>query len=544
MPLPIALLAALALASPAPSPDSLPHATLLERLRAAAVNRPDRARVLTLGRSRAGREIAALRLADGEPPAARPAILVVANVDGPDVFSSGVALAIAERFAGDGEDVAAFLRETTLYVVPRANPDAAEARFLSPRAEVEATGASVDSDRDRRDGEDPPSDVNGDGLVSWMRWPDPAGEWVPDPLDPRVMTKANAAKGERGLFKLSIEGRDLDRDERVAEDAPRDAIVNRNFPHDWKEHGEGSGRFAIDEPEAKALADFVLARKDIQLVVTYGALDNLVEKPKTVKADAPPQKRLPQPGVIEPDADLLGEIGRRYAETTGNKTKGRGNEAGSFPAWIYYHRGLVSLAIALWDVPLDAEAPKEASDDVKRLKWIDANAATESSRFLPWTKSAHPELGDVEIGGLAPYARLEPPEAARGEIAAKQSDFVLTLGALLARPKIARAAARELGGGLVEVRAEIENASFLPIATASGRRTGEIRPALVKLVLDPGATLAAGSPQELVRELAGSGGRREFRWLVRGGRPGEWKVTLATDNAGTSEARVEMETRR
>lgn len=540
--MPLATLLALAIV--APSPDSLPHAALLERLRAAAAARPDRARVLTLGRSRGGREIAALRLADGEPPKSRPAILVVGNVDGPDVFSSGVALAVAERFAGEGEDVAAFLRETTLYVVPRANPDAAEARFATPRAEVEATGASVDSDRDRRDGEDPPMDVNGDGLVTTMRWPDPAGEWIADPADPRAMAKANAAKGERGAYKLSIEGRDLDRDGRVAEDAPRDAIVNRNFPHDWKEHGEGSGRFALDEPEGKALADFVLARSDIQLVVTYGALDNLVEKPKTVKADAPPQKRLPQPGVIEPDADLLAEIGRRYAEIAGNKTKGRGAEAGSFPAWIYHHRGLVSLAIALWDIPLDAEAPKEAPDDVKRLKWIDANSPAEFARFVPWTESAHPELGSVEIGGFAPFARLEPPDSARAEIATKQSDFVLSLGALLARPRVLTATAKELGGGLFEVKAAIENAALLPIATASGRRTGEIRPALVKLVLDAGAALAAGPPQELVRELAGSGGRREFRWLVRGGRPAEWKVTLSTDNAGTSEARVEMETRR
>lgn len=540
--MPLATLLALAIA--VPSPDSLPHAALLERLRAAAAARPDRARVLTLGRSRGGREIAALRLADGEPPKSRPAILVVGNVDGPDVFSSGVALAVAERFAGEGEDVAAFLRETTLYVVPRANPDAAEARFATPRAEVEATGASVDSDRDRRDGEDPPMDVNGDGLLTTMRWPDPAGEWIADPADPRAMAKANAAKGERGAYKLSIEGRDLDRDGRVAEDAPRDAIVNRNFPHDWKEHGEGSGRFALDEPEGKALADFVLARSDIQLVVTYGALDNLVEKPKTVKADAPPQKRLPQPGVIEPDADLLAEIGRRYAEIAGNKTKGRGAEAGSFPAWIYHHRGLVSLAIALWDIPLDAEAPKEAPDDVKRLKWIDANSPAEFARFVPWTESAHPELGSVEIGGFAPFARLEPPDSARAEIATKQSDFVLSLGALLARPRVLTATAKELGGGLFEVKTAIENAALLPIATASGRRTGEIRPALVKLVLDAGAALAAGPPQELVRELAGSGGRREFRWLVRGGRPAEWKVTLSTDNAGTSEARVEMETRR
>jgi len=565
MPIVTALLAAL-LAPPAAPPDLLSHAALEERLRAVTAANPERARLTAIGRSREGRPIFALRLTSGagEPPAGRPAILVVANADGPEVFSSGVALFLAESIASGAGDarIDGFLDRATLLVVPRANPDAAEARFATPLAEVEATGRGVDDDRDRREGEDPPEDVDGDGVVAWMRWPDPKGEWIEDPADPRALVRADAAKGERGRYRLSVEGRDRDRDERVAEDAEKNAIVNRNFPHGWTEHADDAGRYPLDEPEGKALADFVIAHPEIALVLAYGALDTLVEKPKSVKEDAPPQKRVPQPGVIEPDANVLAEIGRRYAEITGQKTKGRrADDGGSFPAWTYQHRSILTLAATLWDVPLDpdakkpppvpeGESPKEApqkpkekdepkpSDDAKRLRWIDSSG--ESWRFRPWTPFEHPELGAVEIGGFAPYARVEPPDAERAGIASKQLDFVLSLGDVLARVEIASATAKDLGGGLFEIEAAIENEGLVPAPTSSGRRTRVPRPIAVRLALPDGASLVAGNALELVRELGGTGARREFRWLVRGPSADGIAVSIDSDYAGKSEARVEV----
>jgi hypothetical protein len=57
--------------------------------------------------------------------------------------------------------------------------------------------------------------------------------------------------------------------------------LNRNFPERWKEHAPESGVWATDEPEARDLCDFVIAHKDIGLVLSYGALDDFSDKPKT-----------------------------------------------------------------------------------------------------------------------------------------------------------------------------------------------------------------------------------------------------------------------
>ncbi|MBI5434593.1 MAG: hypothetical protein HZA52_17310 [Planctomycetes bacterium] len=589
----------LAAQEPAPAAQAtvelLDYATLTARLRAIAAAHPERCSLAPIGRSRANRDLWCLRVGEAPAERAKPAMLVVANLEGPELFSSSIALAIAERAASASDDAAkGFLANTTLYVVPRLDVDAAEARFAKPLVEVLASGHGVDDDRDGRAAEDPPSDVDGDGLVTSMRELDPEGEWIEDPSDPRALVKADREKGERGKYKVYVEGRDLDHDERVAEDAPADAWLNANFPFGWKEHDPHAGLFATDEPGARALCDFVLEHRDLALVMTLGGYDDLVEGPKRAKGG----DGLPT-GWIEGDANLLAELGKRYGDATGNKAKGTRGDAGSFQGWAYHHRGLWVLAANPWDLPLEppkaesagkdgghgADGPgeksgekpgetrgdqrgeksdeqgagepgdakgatarkpdakqdepsREPSDDAKRLKWIDATG--ESSRFVAWRKFAHPELGEVEIGGFAPYARVEPPPKERAELARKHGDFVLSLGAALPRVAIAELTAKDLGSNVWEVRAALENPAFLPLSSASARRNDAMRPARATLELGDGDTLLAGSRRELVRELAGSGGRRELRWLVRTREPRALALEVDTDNAGLARRNVEV----
>jgi hypothetical protein len=542
--------------------------------------------MLPVGMSHQQRKIDALRIAAGERKPGRPGILIVANIDGPWVYTSGIALDHAQRLAdGYATDpkIKALLDSTTVYIIPRANPDAAEARFVKPLIEQRATGHGIDNDRDARNGEDPPSDVNDDGFVTLLRIADPDGEWMPDPVDPRAMIKADRKKGQRGIWKVMPEGRDSDHDKLTGEDGEFDAVVNRNFPQGWEPFKPESGLFATDEPEARALCDFILAHKDIALVMTYGMQDNLVEKPKSVADNAPRVKLLPPEGTLESDAALYAEIGKHYKQITQNTTKGDNDDHGSFQAWCLQQRGLWTLDCALWSIPLDDASTKKddakkdegkhddakkdeqegkgdsasadraarekskdggaspakskdddkpvPSDDAKRLRWIDANKS-ESWRFIPWKPFQHPDVGAVEIGGFAPFGTIEPPEAERIKIAQSQFEFVLTLGDLLPRVKVESCVAKDLFNGLWEVKAAIVNDALLPLLSASARRSLAVRPARVTIRVSSGAQLLAGKKQELVWDLPGSGGRKEFRWLVSGTAPSAIRVEIDTDHAG------------
>jgi hypothetical protein len=514
--------------------------------------------------TRGKRRLEVLRVAAGRLDPGRPAILVVANIDGPLVWTSGVALdhaqQLADGYASDAR-IKALLDKTTIYIVPRANPDAAEARFATPLSERAATGTGVDNDRDGRQGEDPPADVDADGKIVMMRVRAPDGDWMIDPNDPRAMIKADASKGQAGAWKLWPEGRDADKDEKVAEDSELDAVVNRNFPQGWVEHAPESGLFATDEPETRALAEFVLNHPEIALVVTYGMLDNLVEKPKS-EAKEPRRSASPSDGIPDADAAIYAELGKRFKQVS-KGSKSAGKDAGTFQAWVQAQRGLWTVNLATWQIPLDEAAPKkegegappkegdakdskdkkkekadEPADDAKRLIWIDAKS--ESARFVAWHPFQHPDLGAVEIGGFAPYALIEPPDAERAEIAQKNLEFLIQLGDMLPRIRISEATARELSGSMWKIEATIQNDSLLPLVSQLGKRTGVVRPARVDLELPADAHIVAGNAVQLVPELGGSGGRKEFTWIVRGAPPSAIKVRVDSDYAGTATAVLEV----
>jgi hypothetical protein len=405
----------------------LDHRQLQVAMNRLATEHSDLVTILNVGASRQDRKFDALRLSAGERKPGRPAILVVANIDGPWVYTSGIVLdhaqRLAEGYASGDAKIRSLLDTTTIYMIPRANPDAAEARFTKPRVEQRASGFGVDNDRDARNGEDPPSDVNDDGMITMLRVVDPQGEWMPDPTDPRAMIKADRRKGQRGVWKLMNEGRDLDHDKMTGEDGELDAVLNQNFPQGWREHDPEAGRFATDEPEARALCDFVLLHKDIALVMTYGKQDNLVEKPKSVADSAPRVKLLPPEGTLESDAEYYIEIGKRYKRITQNATKGDNDDHGSFQSWCQTERGLWCLNCALWTIPIeDASAKKGesasgAKSDAKTADGANPPAAPSETGDKNATASAE------KPSGVASDAKKEAPsDKSPSSSAAKTKD--------------------------------------------------------------------------------------------------------------------------
>ena len=151
--LPLALGLALAAgpAQDAPSVEVLDHAGLTGRLQTLAREHARLATLSEYGESREGHELHALRITAVEEPGQHPALLLVANLEGPRVFESGVALQHAEQLLAGyetSEDVKALLDSTVLWIVPRANPDPAEAYFASPRHERWTGSTGIDNDRD------------------------------------------------------------------------------------------------------------------------------------------------------------------------------------------------------------------------------------------------------------------------------------------------------------------------------------------------------------------------------------------------------------
>jgi zinc carboxypeptidase len=514
-----------------------------------------RAHLMSIGNSRGGRSIDVLRIAEGELRPGRPALLLVAGMEGTQAWTSGLALDHARSLLeGYGEDdaITALIDTTTIYVLARANPDGCERRFESPHAERLASGRGVDDDRDGREAEDPIDDLDGDDAVLWMRVPDPEGEWIVDPAEPRVLKRANREQGERGVYALHREGRDADGDDRVAEDGERNTEWHRNFPALWEEHQARAGRFPGEEPGVKAVMDFVLTHPELSMVIAYGELDDLNQAPPTMSDGA---RGTESPGRPADDVALLKEFGRRYAKAVESPRPGAQDEEGRLQTWLVQHRGMQCISVHPWSAPAElpeadeaadeaaapaeddadstdqapAESAPEPSDDAKTLAWLESH---EVDAYRDWTAFEHPDLGPVEIGGWMPHARIEPPAALHDTLADEHFAFFLELAGELPRIEIAECSARALGEGVHEITVVIENAKLLPFTTAAGEQTRTLRPIRVQLVFAEGGELLAGPRRVTIDELAGTGGRHTMTWLVRASDPTSVAARVVTDHAG------------
>src|SRR5215203_5426363 len=158
------------------------HAVLEADLRALAAAHAGSATLVELGKTRAGRRLWAIEIAapGAAPPASRPGILLVANLGADQVAGSTLALGIARALlASNDEAVRRQLASSVFYIVPRLDVDGTEALFAPLQAPRRGNLTPFDDDNDGRVDEDPPEDLNGDGVITMMRVQDPAGPFAP-----------------------------------------------------------------------------------------------------------------------------------------------------------------------------------------------------------------------------------------------------------------------------------------------------------------------------------------------------------------------------
>lgn len=557
------LLAALACADDDPRMAAYhDYATLTSTLAELADKHPDLVTVTPLADTKGGRKVWAVQVADraGGDPAARPAICLMGGLSGAEPSGSEVALAVLLRLveATDEATVKA-RRETTFYFLPRVHPDGVEASLVAPARLRAGTVTPCDDDHDGLVDEDPPADVDGDGVVVAMRRKDSAGEWLVDEVDPRLMRKADRSRGERGEYTLyPTEGLDADGDGRVAEDDQGGVLLDRNFPTHWQARPDpaGAGWSAVCEPETRAVVEFFLAHRNISVSVLYGGVGNTLYWPPAW---------LEEREVPGEDEAILHRLAEEFGAATGlgNRRVRRdappeGRPTGTWLDWAYEGRGLYAIVVTLWDlpegdVPAEAKARAETKDKEGRLDdalkrdrmwlaWSDVKLGGKG--FVVWHPFKHPLLGDVEVGGWRPGTREVPPAQALPALSEKQVPWLLTVAGHLPRLAFAGVEAKPLGEGLFSIRARVTNTGYLPTDSWQARRAQEAGPLVVQV--DPDGKLAGrvkvtmGQARRVLGPLGGGDATVWLEWVVRvEGAPGP-VVTLRAWNPRTGSAQAEV----
>jgi hypothetical protein len=439
-----AILGLLAVAGPAGAAlsyqDYHPFAAVERQLQAWGRERPQEVKLLTIGRSAGGRPLYVARIAapGGVDPDRRPAVFVGANLAGYHNAGTEAALDLIQTLldAPAGSPAARLLGCCSFYVAPALDPDAQDALFGKPRSRRSGDVLKVDHDRDGLEGEDPPDDLDGNGVITDMRIPDPAGGWLADATDPRVLVKADTMEQRPGAYRLQTEGRDDDGDGEYNEDGADGVWPDRNFPHAFPYSTPEAGPWSSYAPESQALMDFLLGRRNVALAVVYGPANNLLAAPQSLGGggDLGTQKfRVPSQAArflgFDPEQEYtLDEVWAvaqnlpfvrqnnitkeqlqqflgagpatkvdpadqayldKFAESYKERLKKAGLSAdrpgaqygkGGFTPWLYYQYGAMAVELDVWGVP--KAGTKSAAKEGEEPLTLDKVAGMSSADFI------------------------------------------------------------------------------------------------------------------------------------------------------------------
>lgn len=531
------------------------------QLRGAVAESPGLVTLTELTRSARGNPVWLVSL--GEPEPRRPTVLLVAGLDGRHLVGTEVATRIVRQLADDPQALLELTRDARILVVPRLNTDSVTALLRKPHRILAGLPATRDADRDGLEGEDLADDLDADGIISQMRIQHPDGTLVTDGDGGAFLRPAKPEKGEAGAWMLLTEGADDDRDEKWNEEEDTGTNLARNFPSGYQWFGRNAGIHQVCEPESRALADLLVATPEIAAVIVFGPEDNLLATPSresAAKTDADAD-RIEQPytSIHIGDLPLLSGFGERYRKSLGVDTvpvPGSEDAAqGGFATFAYIARGRLALSTPVWTPELQLAMLKETDEEKKALKDLDAEVRREQ-RFRTWLQSVEPTwwLGwnrvvlpdraqdTVEVGGFAPWAKMNPPSAVLDDLATTHTLLVKDVIASLPKLVIRGHSLKPLGGGLHELRLTVENTGTMPDVLVHGRLSKHVRPTRVEIAAgEGGKVLGAPGPVRLKR-LEGNGGHEEVRrLLLLPPDAQEVTVRVVSETAGTISQTIAVE---
>jgi hypothetical protein len=622
---------------------------------------PGFAKIHVLAKTAGGRDLALLEVGPETVKNAKtlPAVFVAANMEGTVPLSGEAALYLAKLVC----EKADMRSDRTWYILACGNPDASALFFGKPLRRDARNAKPVNDDQDDQIDEDGPDDLDGDGLITQMRVKDPEGDWIAVPGEPRLMKRADWAKGEKGVWKLYPEGLDNDRDGQYNEDGPGGVDVGTAFPHLFKYHASDSGPWPGSEAETFALLKFFDLHREVGLAFVFGESSYCLAPPRggrkgdvdlnqikipeqmagfinadptrtytmaeimdLVRPQLPPGMEVNESMIasflglgavvnpLEDDLKFYKELSEKYkeflkaAKLDAKRLDPTPDKDGSFELWTYYHLGLPSFAMDFWTLPevkeekpadeitpeklekmtndefialgeekIDAflktsgapdqfkakqviealkggmmdtkkmaemmkempKKPAEGGADPKEkalLAWSDKELGGKG--FVAWKPFKHPTLGDVEIGGAAPYADNTPPAKIVDGLLKGQVPWVFEVAKKMARIGIADARVKKLGSGVYEVKVWVENKGGLPYPTAMAGRNNRILPVIVTLA-GQGFDIIEGKKRSLVQAVPAYGSR-PVTWIVRAAKPVKIEVKAETQIAWGDSRSVDL----
>ncbi len=472
-------------------------------LRRWAERYPDIVELYEVGKSFEGRSVLQVTLTKKSTGTAtdKPAAFFEgARHSGEITASESVLWLIQHLVEGYGKDprITRLLDTKAIMLRPQNNPDGSNLYLHTAQAN-RSTVRPHDSDRDGLLDEDPPEDLDGDGIIYSLRWRvTPAqkdsglGSSTLDPRDPtgRLM---QGAPDDDGDWRVISEGIDNDGDGQFNEDGIGGLDLHRNYPENWRpEPGRdrtgrgqtqfGAGEYPLSEIETRSVVLWLLANPNVSVVNSMDTAVPMHLRPPSTSYST--DRMYPSDLRYYEYFDTVGTrfTGYPWAGDVYNvyNTRNRVNRItgdsslpsplfGHGPDFGYFYYGAIWYGDELWNGGRMQDFNGDGYlDELDALTWDDRSNGGRG--FREWTPFNHPTLGAVEIGGFHPkFFSQNGPVSELERFARNQALFNLEMAMHL--PQI------ELGGVNVSRTGAAGDTTSYDV-TVTFRNTGRLPTAL------------------------------------------------------------------
>lgn len=394
--------------------------------------------------------------------------------------------------------ITTLLDTKAIYLRPNNNPDGADMYKLTANTNRSSVRPQ-DNDGDGLFDEDPAEDLDGDGHSRQMRKFMGAGKGthVVDTMDAkgRLMRQVGAGNGD---YMVYAEGIDNDKDGRINEDGVGGLDLHRNYPYNWRPEREatgrgftqgGAGEFPLSEPETRSVFLWQVNHPNISVT---NSMDTQVPMhlrgPSTCEdsecvfpSDLKLLQHYDSVGLSHTEYPWAGNVYRTYA--TRFSPPGEGTPQPLFghgPDFGYFQMGQIWYGDELWNGGRERDYDGDGRwDQYEVLRYCDEEFGGRC--FQPWTKVQHPDLGEVEVGGMNPkfWSQNGPPEVLE-KWASRQARFNLAMALDLPTLEITNVVVNKVrmsaDSATHEVKVTVKNSGRIPTALEQAKRVKIVRP--------------------------------------------------------------------
>ena len=322
-------------------------------------------------------------------------------------------------------------------------------------------------------------DIDGDGKIHMMRMKSPCGAWKASTVDDRCMVRRRPDDTEGTFYNIYREGIIEKGADAQLMAAPNKygADFNRCFPCGWKPEGKqkGAGQYPLQNIETRNMAEFLKTHPNLVSLITFHTMGGVYLYPPASfhSKEAPAE-----------DMNRYQKIAAMATEETGFPAVnicdgyiGTGMSSsivGSFSDYALLGMGVMSMECECWDIDARVGStlsfppkPVEKTDTFTEtralnvVRWLDENTGGEGYRR--WEKFQHPQLGEVELGGLDfKFVIQNPPCKFLFEEVEKHVRFVRRHVKTLPHLIFERLEAQKIEGNTYKVTAQVTNVGYLP----------------------------------------------------------------------------------